>query len=272
MKTALSAFVYLNYPLDEAIRRIASAGYDGVDIWGGRPHAYRRDLTPEDTGRLRSLLAAFKLGAASFIPAQFRYPTCLCSNNEIIRRDSVAYIKDSVETAAALGAPVVSVCPGHTLFGQTTADGWQRLGESLGEICDRAQAYDLRIAIEPADRYETDLIATTADAMRMIRELGKPNLGVVLDTGHAHVVGESFGEAVSAMGERLFHVHIDDNNGLRDQHLVPGDGVIDLAAFVALMRRAGYTGYLSAELSWDYTLDPDTAAQTALARLKALLA
>jgi protein FrlC len=272
MRTALSAFIYLNYPLDEAIRRIAAAGYDGVDIWGGRPHAYRRDLAPADTARLKSVLAAAGLGVASFIPAQFRYPTCLCSNNDGIRRDSVDYINDSLETAARLGAPVVSVCPGHTIFGQTVADGWQRLADSLAKICDHAQPYGVKIAIEPADRYETDLMATTADAMRLVHQIGAPNLGVVLDTGHAHVAGESFESAMAAMGDRLFHVHIDDNNGQRDQHLIPGDGTVDLPGCIGQLKASGYNGYLSAELSWDFTLDPGAAAQAALARIKLLLA
>ena len=95
---------------------------------------------------------------------------------------------------------------------------------------------------------------------------------MVLDTGHAHVVGESLAAALAAMGDRLFHVHIDDNNGQRDQHLIPGDGTIDLRAFVTQLRSSGYAGYLSAELGWDYCLDPDAAAQAALARLKLLLA
>src|SRR5690606_19533468 len=139
---------------------------------------------------------------ASFIPAQFRYPTCLCSNNETIRQDSIAYICDSIETAAGLGAPLVSVCPGHSVYGQPPADAWARLSDSLSHICDFAASREIRIAIEPADRYETDVIQTTAGAMRMIRELGYDNLGVLLDNGHAYVVGEGVEEAVQAMGDR----------------------------------------------------------------------
>ncbi len=272
MKTALSAMVYLNYPLDEAIRRIAAMGYDGVDIWGGRPHAYRRDLTASDTKRLRELLAENGLGVASFIPAQFRYPTCLCSNNEVIRWDSVAYINDSLETATRLGAPVVSVCPGHTVHGQTVADGWQRLADSLARICERAGLLGLKIALEPADRYETDLLANTADAMRMVAQVAASNLGVVLDTGHAHIAGEPAQAALAGMGDRLFHVHIDDNNGQRDQHLIPGDGTAGLRTWVAALQADGYKGYLSAELAWDYTLGPDAAARLSLARLRELMA
>ncbi|HEX9115176.1 MAG TPA: sugar phosphate isomerase/epimerase family protein [Anaerolineae bacterium] len=272
MKTSCSAFVYLNFSLAEALRHIAAAGFDGVDFWGGRPHAYRRDL---DDGELRELcrvLGETGLGVASFIPAQFRYPTSLCSANDKIRADSVAYIKDSVVTAAELSAPIVSVCPGHTLHGQTITDGWARLSDSLDQICEFADRHGIRIAMEPADRYETDLMQTTAEALRMCRELGHANLGVVLDNGHAHAVGEPAEAAVAALGDRLFHVHVDDNNGLRDQHLIPGDGTFDFPPFFAGLAAAGYAGYLCAELSWDYTVDPDAAATLTARRLRDLLA
>ena len=134
MKISNSTFVYLNYTLDDAIRRTADAGFDGVDIWGGRPHAFRRDMTPQDRRQIRRLLDSLNMAAVSVIPAQFRYPTSLCSNNDAIRRDSVSYIQEGVITAADLGAPIVSVCPGHSVYGQGKGDAWDRLGESLDAI------------------------------------------------------------------------------------------------------------------------------------------
>lgn len=269
-RISFSSFLYLNYPLTEAIRRISQAGYDGIDIWGGRPHAYRRDLRQFEIEELKGLLESFNLGVASFIPAQFRYPTCLCSNNEIIRQDSVAYIQDSIQTAFALGAPIVSVCPGHNLFGQSEVDAWRNLRDSLNEICRFAMPYNIQIAIEPADRYETDLIQTISEALRMIDGLDNENLGVVLDTGHAHVVGESAVEALAAAQDRLFHIHIDDNLGLRDQHLIPGRGSFDFTAFFKALEKSGYQGYLGVELGWDDTTDPDSAALQTLRYIKSL--
>jgi fructoselysine 3-epimerase len=271
MKTSLSSFVYFNYRLVDAIRFTAQAGFTGIDIWGGRPHAFRGDLSADEIKELQAVLRETKLAVASFIPAQFRYPTCLCSNNETIRRDSVAYIKTAMETAERLGSPVVSVCPGHTVFGQNVQDGWQRLAESYDALCKSAAPLGIRLAIEPADRYETDVIQTTDEALRMIDQLGHANLGVVLDNGHACIVKESAVDAVKKLGQRLFHVHIDDNNGLRDQHLIPGEGTFDFPPFIAALRQAGFAGYLCAELSWDYTVDPDHAARLTQERLAALL-
>jgi protein FrlC len=112
---------------------------------------------------------------------------------------------------------------------------------------------------------------TTGDAMRMINELGYANLGILLDTGHSHIVGESAAEAVQAIGNRLFHVHVDDNNGLRDEHLIPGEGNFDFEGFIDALQNIGYNGYLSAELSWDYTIDPDPAVQLTAQRLHQFL-
>jgi protein FrlC len=260
----------LNYPLPEAIRRTAAAGFEGIDIWGGRPHAYRRDLSDKEIAGLRQTLRDEGLALASFIPAQFRYPTSLCSPNETIRRDSVAYIQDSIETAAALGAPLVSVCPGHTLYGQSIEDGMGRLSESLSAIAEFAARHAMQVAIEPADKYETDLLPTCAATLELIKRLGYTNLGVLLDNGHAYAVGESSPDAVRWLGDRLFHVHIDDNNGLRDQHLVPGEGSFDFPSFLTALHEVGYDGFLAAELGWDYTIDPDPAARLTVERMKTI--
>jgi protein FrlC len=271
MKIGLSSFLFFYYSLGDAIRMTAEAGFDAIDIWGGRPHAYRKDLNPTDLNEINALLDRCHLQVASFIPAQFRYPTSLCSSNETIRQDSVAYILDAIETAAALRAPVVSVCPGHTLYGQPQEDASGRLEESLEVICQRAEQRGLRIALEPADAYETDLMNTVSDAMTMVNELDYSNLGIVLDSGHVNLTHESFAQAVQAAGSRLYHVHVDDNQGLRDQHLVPGDGTCHFQELIAVLRAAGYSGALSAELSWDYILDPEPPARQAARRLRAWL-
>ncbi len=271
MKLSLSSFLYLNYPLEEALRRVAGAGYEGVDIWGGRPHAYRHDLTGPEIRRLRGIGERLGIEFASFIPAQFRYPTCLCSPSQTIRRDSLEYIKDSLRSAAEFGAPIVSVCPGHTIFGQTHEDGWRRLRDSLDEICAAADLLRLKVALEPADKYETDLVNNCEQALRLLEDVRWDNLGVVLDNGHSHVVGEPAGKMVAKLGDRLFHVHVDDNLGQRDQHLIPGNGTFDFVPFVAALIKADYKGFLTAELSWDYILEPDQAARATRARMKEYL-
>ena len=91
MKFALQSFIYSNYSLQYAIRSLGRLGYDGIAVWGGRPHMYRQDLHAQ-LGEIRDLLAEFRMEVCHIVPAQFRYPSLLASSNEKVRRDSVRYI------------------------------------------------------------------------------------------------------------------------------------------------------------------------------------
>jgi sugar phosphate isomerase/epimerase len=113
----------------------------------------------------------------------------------------------------------------------------------------------------------TDLVNTAQDAMQIVSELGYANLGVVLDSGHVNLSPETPKEAIQILGSRLFQVHINDNDGKRQQNLIPGFGTINFKEWITLLRKAGYTGYLSAELAWDYSLDPISAVKESIDRL-----
>lgn len=259
MRNSLSSFVYINYNLHEAIEHAATAGFDAIDIWGGRPHAYRNDQREHDIRQLRTLLYDLGLEIASFIPAQFQYPSNLCHPRKAIRMDSIQYMTLCVETAARFGAPIISVCAGHTLNDQSLDEGWDLLADSVLRICEFASNYDVLIALEPAVPVETDLINTSLQAMDMIDQLDCDNLGVLFDTGHALIVGEDTPKAIEDLGEKLLHLHLSDNDGKQDQHLIPGKGVYDFRALIRALRLALYDGFLTAELGWDYTQDPDPA-------------
>jgi protein FrlC len=203
----------------------------------------------------------------NFIPAQFRYPSILCSLNETIRRDSVQYIQDAVDNALRLRAPSVSLCPGMTLFGEDLDRGWGQLRKSIVELLDYTEGTDLVLLIEPAHQAESTLILTVADGLRMIEEVGSERLGILLDTGHANVNGENLAEVVASLRHVPFHVHIDDNHGDSDAHLIPGHGKIDFAPFARALQRVNYQGFVSAELGFQYTLDPDRAVEKTSAAL-----
>jgi len=271
MKFSQSSFVYFNYPLPEAIRRLHRYGYQGVEIWGGRPHAYRRDLD-DQIDEIIALLDRLEMGVPNFVPAQFRYPSILCSLNEAVRRDSVQYIKDEIDTALRLGAPSVSLCPGMTLYGEDVDKGWSQLRKSIMELLDYTEGTDLLLLIEPAHRAESTLILTVDDGLRMIEEIGSERLGILLDTGHAHVNGEDLAEAVRKLAGVPLHIHIDDNHGDSDAHLIPGEGSIDFKPFVQALGEIDYQGFLSAELGFQYTTDPDAAVEETYAVLSQLFA
>jgi protein FrlC len=271
MKISISSFLYYNFSIEEAVKRISRCGFQGIEIWGGRPHAYRNDLTQDEILNLRKLIEKSHLEISAFIPAQFRYPTSLCSPNTMIREDSVNYIKDSIVTSLKLGCHKVSLCPGHTLYGQGYENGIEQLSASIRELHRFACEKEVILLIEPAHLFESDLILTVKDGMDFISRLGLDNLGIAMDTGHCNVNKESLVECVSLLKGFPYHVHIDDNHGTSDDHKIPGEGKINFLPLFRELKKNGYDGFLTVELGWNYTMKPDLAATKSLHEIESLL-
>jgi len=273
MRLSISTKLYFNYTLEETIKRVAGHGYPGIEIWGGRPHAYYRDMDSQSVTVIRKELENAGLEISGFIPAQFGYPTSLCSPVKSIREDSVEYLKRSIDTSLSLGCKKVSLCPGRTLYGQGYKRGMEQLTGSLDELADYSLPKDVLLLLEPAHMYESDLVLTVADGARLIEERGYSNMGIALDTGHCHVNRESLVDSLRLLSEKNIpvHIHLDDNNGQSDQHKIPGEGTINFIPFLKLLNQAGYDGYLTVELGFDYTADPDSAAYKSRKMVLAML-
>ncbi len=271
MKLSMSTFVYFNYPLEETVKRLAGHGYQGVDLWGGRPHAYCEDITAEKAAKLKALIKKLGMQIPCFIPAQFRYPTCLCSPDEGVRAASVEYIKKSITASLSLGCKNVSLCPGHTLYGQGYERGMEALAASVKELWEFAGEKGATLLMEPAHAFETDLIVTVADCVRFIKNYSFDGMGIVLDTGHCFVNKESLVDCVSLLEDIPFHIHLDDNAGLSDDHKIPGEGNIGFVPFLKALQEIGYDGFLTLELGWGYTPEPDAAAYKSRKVVESLL-
>jgi protein FrlC len=267
MKLSVASSVFVNYPLRDAIRMAANAGYAGIDIWGGRPHVYRRDFPEAELSKLKKLMQAESLEPASFMPAFFRYPHSLSSPNEVVRQDSLNYMYQCMDNAVVMGAKILLVVPGHSLYGQDQGDARKRMVDSIAAVCEYSQQYGIALGIEPANRAVTDLVNTASDALKIIQELGYKNLGIVLDTGHIHLSAESPEEAISISGTALLQVHVNDNDGRRQQNLIPGEGSFDFENFLGALGKANFNGFSTVELGWDYTLDPVPAVREAEVRI-----
>jgi protein FrlC len=270
MKLSLSTFVYYRYPLVEAIKRTAAFGYDAVEIWGGRPHAFADDMDAAAIREVRRVIDATGLAVSCFIPAQFRYPTNIAAADQRMRAKSVDYLKRSIEVAAEMGAPFVDVCPGYSLYGQSWEDAWAAMLESLNTLADFTASMPLAIVLEPGNRYETDLVVTVDDALRALKQVNGP-IGILPDTGHLFVNKEPLADVVEKVAGLTCHYHIDDNLGITDDHMVPGQGKMDYQIFLARLKEAGYQGSLAVELGFQYTVDPDVAVKQSIDFLRKVL-
>jgi D-psicose/D-tagatose/L-ribulose 3-epimerase len=119
---------------------------------------------------------------------------------------------------------------------------WQLAVAGVRQACEAAAARKLRIAIEPLNRFETDLVHTAADAVRMARDVAHPAAGVMIDSFHMTIEEDSLEQAVLTAGPHLIHVQVSEN-----QRGIPGTGLTDWAALAAGLRTIGYRGMVIIE-------------------------
>ena len=136
------------------------------------------------------------------------------------------------------------------------------------EIAEINLDYGLNLLIEPAHRFETNLILIVEDGLRMIDELKSDRFGILLDTGHANINGEDFMEIVPKCKGIPFHIHIDDNDGSFDTHQTPGTGNIDFTKLNQALKETDYQCFISAELGLAYIMEPTKACQETLIFLR----
>ncbi len=114
-------------------------------------------------------------------------------------------------------------------------------------------------------------IAPGSRTLDFVRKINDENFKLCLDTGHAAVLKESPADIVRMAGKDLMTLHIHDNSGNRDEHLLPLMGVIDWKDFKAALTEIGFDGVFSLETSWANFIH-NASDETKLIGLKAVLA
>ena len=92
------------------------------------------------------------------------------------------------------------------------------------------------------------LSSASALAQLIEEKLDSRDIGVCLDYGHAHLMGD-LGEAIETLSGHLLTTHVHDNRGTRDDHLVPFSGSIDWEAAMMETQKIGYDGALMFEVA-----------------------
>jgi len=235
----------------ERLAKAVCLGYDGVELIVVRPGEL-------DPATIRSQVAEQKLEIAA-ISSGALYTvdqlTLLAADADVSQR-AAARLQALIDFAAAVGARLVTI---GSFRGWLAGAGGERARDKLVEILKKAAIYaterDVRLVLEPLNRYETDAINNIGEALVLLKEVGNSHLGLLLDTFHVNIeepsVTECFRQGMAS--GLLWHVHLGDSN-----RLPPGQGHIDFARIVATLNEAGYVGYLCAELLPHP--DPDSAS------------
>ena len=221
------------------IPRIAQLGFAAVEL-------PLEDPALLDARRIGQLLKEH--GLKPSVCGVFGPGRDLTNADAAVRRATQDYIARSLDFAVAVGAPMfcgplyAEVGKRRQLPEAARRAEWDLAVAGIRQACEAAAVRGLRIAIEPLNRFETDLVHTAADAVRMARDVAHPAAGVMIDSFHMTIEEDSLEQAVLAAGPHLLHVQVSEN-----QRGIPGTGLTDWAGLARGLRAVNYRGLVVIE-------------------------
>jgi sugar phosphate isomerase/epimerase len=147
---------------------------------------------------------------------------------------------------------------GNTLSGLGWSDMsvFERRVEALSTIAALAAGTKLTVCFE--NMFHELGIATAGGMLEVIAATGRDNVGICLDTGHANLAGVEIPTFVLTAGSRLKALHVSDNLGQVDDHILPyGKGTIKWEPVVPTLKAIRYGGVFNMELPGEKSCPPD---------------
>ncbi|WP_224995565.1 sugar phosphate isomerase/epimerase [Cesiribacter sp. SM1] len=219
--------------------KIREMGYDVVEIPVEDP-----DLI--DVEKVKAALVANELEAA--VCGAFGTSRDLTHDDPAYHKNSFDYIRRCLEICEGLGAKFLGG-PMYSAVGKARLVSpdqkkleWERAVTNLRKVCHMAEDKGLEIALEPLNRFESDLVNTAEDVMRLIYEIDHPAAKVLLDGFHMNIEEPDVEKAIVLAGDKLLHLQVSEN-----YRGTPGTGQTRWDAYKRGLEAINYNGIVSIE-------------------------
>jgi len=233
-RVSCSTSIVSRSPLKKALKRLADAGFKRVEM--SRTHAALKP-SPE-------LLDDFGLNVWAIHGA---LGANAASTDEAARKKAVAD-----ETELMRAAHSFAPCPYvvHYLNRSNGPAAGEAFRQSIEALLSCAERERLILCIEtvPYKPEVNERYADTAEVAAFVRSFASPSLKICVDVNHSNL-NEDLGAAIANCAGLIGNVHVSDNHGRREEHLPPGEGIIDFPGAFGALLRAGYSGPLNLEVA-----------------------
>jgi D-psicose/D-tagatose/L-ribulose 3-epimerase len=173
------------------------------------------------------------------------------------------FLKQALEVVAALGARYLGGVTygtiGRLSGAAPTEAEHATIVKALQPVARRAGELGIELGLEPCNRYETHLVNTGRQTVRLIERIGEPNVGVHFDTYHMNIEEKGFEAPIVETGRHLRYIHLSESD-----RGVPGTGTVDWDGVFRGLARIAFAGDMVLE-SFVH-LHPDIARALAVWR------
>ena len=272
LKVGMFTSGYQRNPLEHCFMDAKEYGYDYIELWGGRPHAYAPDLKAGDINEVRRLIEKYEMPVLGYTPEHNAYPYNYMIGSEAQRRDAIDYLKLSLEMAKEMGAEFVLTSPANGGYLATYDQLWSRLEKNIQELGDYAAKLEIKLVVEALTPYESNFFTRAIDLVELFRRVDNPYVVGMCDIVPPFVQHESIMAYFDKLGNKMDHMHIIDGENGSDTHLIPGEGNIPIKEMLYEMKRIGYDKTATLELVTNYINEPRFYAKRAIDNMRELMA
>lgn len=229
--TSVKDLFYLaNGSTESAIREIAAAGYDGVELFDGNLRQY--EDRPDELRRLLDETGVRLV--ATYTGANFVYPDIL--------EDEFWRIEIAAKLAARFGASQLVVGGGAQRAAGTTERDYEMLASGLDAVTTIAERHGLAASYHP----HLTTIVEHPDQVDDI--LARSRIGFCPDTAHLAAGGADPAAMIRRHGPRISHVHLKDFRADPFGFHPLGAGDLDFDDILAALSEIGYHEWATVEL------------------------
>jgi L-ribulose-5-phosphate 3-epimerase len=225
---------YHTYGFDDALAGIAGAGYKHVEL-SAVPGWTEHLSLDEDPAVVRRQLDGYGLNAVS-----------LSAHSDLTTAEGLEHGIKGVRWAADFGLPIVNTAVG----GHQSADENEAafLG-NIGRLADAAEDAGVVVALE----IHGDIMASSKETLPLLEKIGRDSVKVNYDTANVeYYSGDTAVDDLPRITSHLAHVHLKDTTGGKGNWNFPaiGDGSVDFAGVLKILREAGYDGPYAVEIEF----------------------
>ncbi|MBK5278974.1 MAG: sugar phosphate isomerase/epimerase [Bacteroidia bacterium] len=223
----------------ELFPKIKSMGYDAVEI----PVEYPENINGKKVMEALQLHRLKAIVCGAFGPTRD-----LTSDDPAVHENCFDYIIQCFDLcnqwdAKFLAGPMYSaVGKARMVSPEQRKVEWARAVTNVLKVCNKAHERGLEIALEPLNRFESDLINTAEDVMRLIKDINHSAAKVLLDGFHMAIEERDLEKAITSVGDKLIHVQVSEN-----YRGTPGTGQTQWDAFKRGLAKINYQGVVSIE-------------------------
>ncbi len=242
MKIGITAWNWVSpFRTDRDLGLVAKAGAFGAEVF----EFAMEDDSQVDIAALKTALDAEGLECSVVGP--YGAHRDLSSPDPTVRSEGERHAKQGVDLCAEIGSniftgPLVGFGGIEVLSAETRRSRLQYATESLQELGDYAAGAGVRLGVEVLNRYEDNVITTSAEAREFVDLVDHPSVGIHLDAFHMHIEEVDPAGAVITAGERTVHFHAAGSH-----RGTPGAGTFAWPDVATALKQIDYTGYVVIE-------------------------